>query len=279
MLRSRTVRPVGEADRAAALEVCARDPLSNCYVAARMDEVDLDRTPVLLGYYPGGRLESLCWATANLIPVECDEAGAVAFAEKLRRAQQHFSSIFGPADQVGYLWEALASSWRAPTEMRPRQPLLAIGPDDPLGVLPDPRVRHATVEELDVLAPAAAAMFTEEIGYPPFTDRAGETGYRYAVRGLLVRRRAYVIVEEGRVLVTADLGSVGTGAGQIQGVWVDPPARGRGIAAPAMARVVQLARREVDWVSLYVNDYNLPAMSTYERVGFWQAGTFATVLF
>ncbi len=279
MLRSRTVRPVGEAERATALEICARDPLANCYVAARMDEVDLNRTPVLLGYYPGGRLESLCWATANLIPVECDQAGAAAFAEKLRRAQSHFSSIFGPADQVGHLWAALSSSWRAPAEIRSHQPLLAMGPDDPTRVRPDRRVRHATVDELDILTPAAAAMFTEEIGYPPFTDRVGESGYRHAVRGLLVRRRAYVIIEDCRVLFKADLGSVGVGAGQIQGVWVAPCLRGSGIAAPAMARVVELARREVDWVSLYVNDYNLPAMRTYKRVGFWQAGTFATVLF
>jgi predicted GNAT family acetyltransferase len=32
-------------------------------------------------------------------------------------------------------------------------------------------------------------------------------------------------------------------------------------------------------VSLYVNDYNVRAVRTYERVGFRQVGTFATVLF
>jgi predicted GNAT family acetyltransferase len=31
--------------------------------------------------------------------------------------------------------------------------------------------------------------------------------------------------------------------------------------------------------SLYVNDYNTKARATYERVGFEQVGTFATVLF
>ena len=55
----RTVRPVGEADRAAALEVCARDPLSNCYVAARMDEVDLRCADAL---FPQGQQdEFLCF--------------------------------------------------------------------------------------------------------------------------------------------------------------------------------------------------------------------------
>lgn len=88
-----------------------------------------------------------------------------------------------------------------------------------------------------------------------------------------------MLVEEGRILFKADLGSVGVGAGQVQGVWVDPAYRGQRIAAPAMARVVELARREIDWVSLYVNDYNAPAMATYRRVGFRDVGLFATILF
>ena len=63
----------------------------------------------------------------------------------------------------------------------------------------------------------------------------------------------------------------------MQGVWLDPDFRGRGLAAPAMATVVSLARRIVPTVSLYVNDYNLPARATYRRVGFTEVGEFATV--
>lgn len=276
----RTVRPVGEADRSAALELCARDPLANCYVAARIGEVDLDRSRgALLGHYPQGRLDALCWATANVIPVECGPEAAAAFAERLKRQQHQFSSVFGPALQVALLWEDLAASWRRPLEVRARQPLLAIGPTEPLGVRPDPRVRPARMEELDALVPAAAAMFTEEIGYAPYGDRGSESSYRNVVRGLVARQHAFVLVEEGRIIFKADLGSLGVGAGQIQGVWVDPQFRGRGIAAPAMARVVELAREHVGWVSLYVNDFNAPALRTYSRVGFREVGLFATVLF
>jgi predicted GNAT family acetyltransferase len=44
-----------------------------------------------------------------------------------------------------------------------------------------------------------------------------------------------------------------------------------------MAAVVQLARSIAPTVSLYVNDYNLPARSTYLRVGFEDVGEFATI--
>jgi predicted GNAT family acetyltransferase len=46
-----------------------------------------------------------------------------------------------------------------------------------------------------------------------------------------------------------------------------------------MAAVVELAQRLAPVTSLYVNDYNARARATYERVGFRQVGTFATVLF
>jgi predicted GNAT family acetyltransferase len=46
-----------------------------------------------------------------------------------------------------------------------------------------------------------------------------------------------------------------------------------------MAAVVLLAQKMAPVTSLYVNDYNSRARATYERVGFRQVGTFATVLF
>jgi predicted GNAT family acetyltransferase len=47
-----------------------------------------------------------------------------------------------------------------------------------------------------------------------------------------------------------------------------------------MAAVVALAQQTIaPAVSLYVNAFNEAARRSYERVGFRQVGTFATVLF
>lgn len=277
---ARDVRPLGNADRDEALALCAQDPPANVYVAARILETDLDRARgSLLGYQPRDTLESLCWVSANIVPVSCNETAATALRSRLRRRRYLCSSVFGPADQVGYLWASLSADWGPPLDVRARQPLMVLDPDTPVGRAPDPKVRRARADEVELVAPAAQAMFTEEIGYPPYSDTLGQAGYWAGVRSLILRGHTFVLVDNGRVLFKADLGSVGVGACQIQGVWVAPEARGTGLSEPALAAVCEVARAEVaPLVSLYVNDYNTAALASYRRVGFREVGTFATVL-
>ena len=78
----------------------------------------------------------------------------------------------------------------------------------------------------------------------------------------------------------AEIGAATAEVCQVQGVWVHPSLRGQGLGAAGTAAVVEPARASVaPVVSLYVNDYNVAARRTYERVGFRQVGTFASVLF
>lgn len=276
------VRPLGSALRDEALRLCGRNPTANVYVAARILEIDLDRSRgALLGYFPPDtdRPAALCWRSANVVPVECDATASEAFARSLTDHESRCSSIFGPTQAVAELWQELGTTWHRPMDVRPVQPLLAIPAERPLGIRIDPRVRAARLDEVDILTPAAAAMFTEEIGYAPYADRAGQSAYRSSVRALVARGHAFVLVEDDRVVFKADVGSAAIGTCQVQGVWVDPDFRGAGLAAPAMAATVALIRRTVaPLVTLYVNEYNEAAMATYRRVGFEQVGTFSTIL-
>jgi predicted GNAT family acetyltransferase len=121
-------------------------------------------------------------------------------------------------------------------------------------------------------------MYTEEVGVPPQTGPDG-TFYRSRVAELIRTGRAFAWIEDGEVVFKAEIGAVGNGACQIQGVWVQPSRRGQGISAPAMATVVQLALSFAPVVTLYVNSFNMAARSAYHRVGFRTIETFATVLF
>lgn len=280
MLRVRgTVRSLGDADVPEALDLCGRDRLGSVFVAARIQEGLLDRFPgALLGYYQQGRLAAMCWSAANLVPVECDEEAVQALVPRLRRLRRQTASLFGRSEQVARLWQALEPWWSPAQHVRAHQPLLVTTtPPSQLGVVPDPRVRLARPSEVGIVLPAAAAMFTGEIGYPPY--RGSDHGYRRMLAELIEQGHTYVWAQDGEVLFKADVGSAALGQAQIQGVWLAPQLRGRGLSVPLIAAVTEQVMETVSGtVSLYVNDYNRPALAAYHRVGYRQVGEFTTVL-
>ena len=283
MLRTPTARVLDEADEAAVHRLLATDPVAACVLAGRIEATGTAQAKLgapLWGVGSGRRLDAVCLAGANLIPFAVpgtERAAAVAFAERARRAGRRCSTIVGPATAVAPLWELLAPSWGPARDHRPDQPLLAI--DGPPAVTPEPRVRPVRPSELEILMPAAVAMFTEEVGVSPLRVDGG-AGYRARVAELVRVGQSLAWIEDGDVLFKAEIGAVSRAACQVQGVWVAPAHRGRGIGTAGTAAVVQYARTVLaPVVSLYVNGFNGPARAAYRRVGFREVGQYASVLF
>jgi uncharacterized protein len=278
--RSPALRLLDNRDRDEVIELCDRDPVVNVFISSRVREAGLDPARLggqLWGYQSGGRLASLCYAGANLVPVAATPPAITAFAGRARLLGRRCSSIVGPAQDVLSLWEMLRPYWGRPREIRPTQPVMAIS--GPPQVVPDAQVRRVRPDELDILLPASVAMFTEEVGVSP-VGADGGSAYRARVNELIGMGRAFARVEDGQVVFKAEIGSVTPLACQVQGVWVRPELRGRGLAEAGMAAVVEEALRNVaPVVSLYVNDFNRPARAAYRRVGFTDTATFASVLF
>jgi predicted GNAT family acetyltransferase len=220
----------------------------------------------------------MCYAGANLVPVQATPAALDAFAGRALRQGRRCSSLVGPAEATMRLWQLLEPSWGPAREVRPVQPLMVMTTPSTT-VEPDPLVRPVRPDELDVVMPSCIAMFTEEVGVSPLACDGGGM-YRARVAELIAAGRAFARIEDGRVVFKAELGAVSPEACQVQGVWVDPALRGTGLSAPGMAAVVSHALRDVaPAVSLYVNDFNVPALASYRRVGFREVGAFASVLF
>ncbi|MGZ4597288.1 MAG: DUF4081 domain-containing protein, partial [Actinomycetes bacterium] len=73
MLRTSSLRVLGNADLPAALELLDRDPVANVFVASRVRSVGLEPWRLggeMWGHVVDGRLEGLCHAGANLVPAE-----------------------------------------------------------------------------------------------------------------------------------------------------------------------------------------------------------------
>jgi predicted GNAT family acetyltransferase len=279
VLRTAALRVLDARDRDEVAGLLDRDPVAHVFVTARVRAAGFDPWRLggeLWGYVVDGRLESICYAGANLVPVEASPEAVKAFAERARRQGRRCSSLVGPAAEVLAMWELLEPAWGSPREVRTSQPLLATG-CEPL-VAADPGVRRVRLDEVDVVLPASVAMFTEEVGVSPLVGDGGV--YRSRVTELIASGRAFARIEDGEVVFKAEVGAVTAQACQVQGVWVAPRFRGQGIAVAGMAAVVRTCLAEIaPVVSLYVNDYNTAALKTYTRVGFSRVGTFATILF
>jgi uncharacterized protein len=274
------LRLLDDRDLDEVLALCDRDPATNVFVSSRVRSSGLDPGALgaqMWGYYAGSQLESICYAGANLVPVEATPAAVRAFAERAHKQGRRCSSLVGSAAAVQGLWEFLRPYWGPARAVRSAQPVMSIsaGPQ----VAPDPAVRQVRLSELGILLPACVAMFTEEVGVSPSGGDGGAL-YRARVTELIVGGRAFARIENDRVVFKAEIGAVTPLACQVQGVWVDPRLRGKGLAAPGMAAVVAAAQRTfAPLVTLYVNDFNSPARAAYHRTGFTEVGTFMSVLF
>jgi uncharacterized protein len=280
------LRVLDDRDVPAVLGLLNHDPIGNVFVISRVEAAGLE--PARLGAQMWGycdererrssrTLSALCYAGANLVPVGNDPMALEEFCRHALAQGRRCSSIVGPADAVERMWATLAPRWGPAREQRLRQPLM-LTTEPPLAD-PDTAVRRVRLDEIDVLLPASIAMFTEEVGVSPVAGDGGAL-YRSRVRELVAAGRSFARIDDGRIVFKAEVGAVTRSACQVQGVWVDPSVRGRGLSVAGMAAVVNACLRDVaPAVSLYVNDFNAAARRSYERVGFKEIGTFASVLF
>ena len=275
-----SVRTLDGDDTAALVLLAQRDPVSNVFILAHLRAAGTAAPTSggagVLGVFDDGVLAGACWAGANLVPVQLDPTLAGVVAAAANRSGRRYASAFGPAAAVLALHAELVELGHRAHEVRPDQPLMTIS--EAPSVEPNPGLALGNLADFDRILPACAAMFEEEVGYSPFLG--GREFYSRRVEGLIRQGHSLVHLNEAReVVFKAELGAVTSDVTQIQGVWMNPLYRGQGLSAGYMASVVEQARKVAPVTSLYVNGFNTRARATYERVGFSQVGTFATVLF
>jgi len=292
--------PVQPRELDAALELCAADPVANVVPAMHVERAHAS------GMIPSGLwalrrrsglsrdFTGLVWNSANfaavLPPIDDAESQAGMRAELARSATSRLTrpaALVGEASLTLDLWSRLEPWWGPAREVRPVQLSMAISSpaqrvsDVDTAGLQLEAVRPAIMDDFDALLPACVHMFTGEVGYDPMQH--GRNAYVERLRELVRSGKSLLQygVAEGRrqVVYKAEIGALGGGVAQLQGVWVHPSLRGRALARTGLAATIDLIHATTaPTVSLYVNDYNHAAVKAYEAVGMRQVGVFATVM-
>ena len=274
-----SLRRLHGVDTAKAVALCERHPIDSVLLRVAIEQTGIGASFSLGRFDADRELTALAWEYGNILPLGFDEDGLDEVAEEFAGRRRTGSSIVGPADQVMGLWNRICKRWGPARDVRERQFSMVMDSDP--DVVADPLVQPAGVGDVSLVFPASVAMYIEEVGYDPTSHGAG---YAYRVARLVRSQHTFIRkapLADGsgeRVVFKADVGALAGGVAQLQGVWVAPDLRGRGIATAGVAAVVKLVReRLAPTISLYVNDYNAAAIATYTRVGFRIAGRWATV--
>lgn len=273
----------------------AEDPAKHVFLAGLLEITSSaavsSASGTLYGVFAGTDPVAVYWIGGSIISIGATSATNAEVARLLNSQGRRACSIIGAQQPVLDLYRRL--TWGSPRGVRPDQPFMVA--DREPDVEPSAEVRLGTLDDVTCAFAAAVEMFTEEVGFSPVED--GTTGYLGKVRSNLSSGSTLLYTTEHdpqgepmrrwpaensdrQVVFKADIGIRSSHAVQIQGVWVHPDFRGRGLAAPGMAALTDYVRRTVaPTVSLYVNSYNSPALRAYERAGFSQVGSFATVIY
>jgi ribosomal protein S18 acetylase RimI-like enzyme len=265
------VRPVGRQDQPLALEALDRNPVRDVFIASRILHdgalTSLGPSP-LWGAFDGDHLRGLLHVGPNLVPATDDEPACEALATAAGGLYPT-RMVVGERRSVELLWSLIGPGFPAPREVRRRQFVYAVDPDR---LVRDPHqwapgiARLAERADEDRVLKLSAAMYTEEMGENPMAR--DPDGYRRRVRMLIARGWTYVYETAGQLQFKMDVGCASTRTAQIQGVYVPPALRGHGVGATAMSACCALAFDRHPNLSLYVNDFNAPAVALYERIGF-----------
>lgn len=266
--------------RSALKRLLDEDAVVNAVVSARVRGTRSLRPRVfgatMFGVTDGEHLRAACYSGGNLIPVGGDPRSWDVLVDAVARRPRVCTSIVGRAEAVAAIWSALSPRWAPARSLRTEQPLLIV--DGPVEVEGDDTVRAARPADLERYQAAAAAMFTEELGVSPHVA-PGSAAFRLRIRDLIGQSRAFASFDfRGQVTFKADLGAVTPHTCQIQGVWVRPDLRGRGIGTAGLATVLRHALTLAPSASLYVNHFNGSARRMYEKLGMRQHATLSTVL-
>ncbi|HZV77099.1 MAG TPA: GNAT family N-acetyltransferase [Candidatus Babeliales bacterium] len=269
------IQPVTDVNEAAALAYLARSPYLNVFIshillhdlpppARRNVAVALDGESVIGVAYYGRQLA-----------ISADPAALPAFGERAKRRRGE-RMIVGPRQTVRGLWEIVRGWHETPRLVRERQFVMAI--DRARLRLSQQRVavRHATPSEWRAVADASAQMIEQELAYDP---RRGSPDFGTSIAQMVERKLWWVGVAGDRLCFFCNLGPWCSRTIQLQGIWTPPDLRGQGLATASLAAICDRLLEFWPTLSLYVNDFNAPAIALYRRVGFEHVGDFQTLLF
>lgn len=224
---------------------------------------DLNRGAFYGHWNPQGQLDGVA-LIGHITLFETREADALAAFAQLAQNCSSAYAVMGEADKVQRFLSHYKRNGQEPRLMYREQLFEQRQPqqiDEAVSGL-----RLATAAELELVVPVHAQMAFEESGVNPlFVDPEGF--YRRCARRI-EQNRVWVNVENDELIFKADIISDSPDLIYLEGVYVNPEKRGKGIGTRCMKQLTNALLSRTKSVCLLVNQQNSVAQACYQKAGY-----------
>ena len=138
-------------------------------------------------------------------------------------------------------------------------------------------IRPATKSHLKDLVESTALMRLEDEGQDPRTK--DYSLWQRTIEVLVAQRRIWIATEDDQLAFVIEIGTRCSKGTQIGSTYVPKKFRGRGYATRGMRAIVNNLLGDTQFVSLLVNEGNIPARKCYQRVGFQYGDPYQLLVF
>lgn len=136
-------------------------------------------------------------------------------------------------------------------------------------------LRRATLDDLDEIAPVQAELAEYESGINPL--KVDPEGFRARCARRIEMGRVWVLEEDGKLIFKADVQADTPDVIYLEGVWVNPSHRGKGIGRKCMRHLCRDLLTRTKSVCVLINEENARAHTFYRMCNFKVRGVYDSI--
>jgi len=271
-----TTNRLTEQNQAEVLEFLRERPLQTAVMSGLIIDNGI-KSPLNRGSFYGcrnaaGAIQAVALiGHAIFLESRCDKA-----VTELARLAQGFSGahmIMGEQKMVERFWASYAEGGQLLRHLG-REVLLELNQAPPdLATVAE--LRLANSNDLSLIVPTHAAMARDESGVNPLEK--DPKGFRTRCRRRIEQGRTWVLIEDGELIFKADIIVDIPEVIYVEGVWVHPERRRRGIGSRCVAQLSSQLLQPAKSISLLINEDRRNALRFFEHLGFAARGNYDTV--
>jgi predicted GNAT family acetyltransferase len=272
------VEALSDKDRAEVLTFLSLRPAHTVFIAGLILDNNLV-SPLNRGEFYGyrnqrGELEGVALIGQKNV-IEAHSGASFASLLKLAMERPELQLVRAEEKRMRYLLKQLEQTGRTPRVVC--RELLLEQTALPEGIEPVEGLRNATLDDLQDVLAINSSMIFEESGTNPLKRDLRGVSERTARR--IEQGRIWLLVKDGRVIFKTDIISITPEASFLEGVYVHPEERGRGLGSRCMTGLGRILLKQSAAIALVVNQENRRALALYNKINYKLRSPYLTVYF